>query len=262
MPNAALLLYPLLGLLLCTAVTLRAEDDPAPALPGEPPAITLEFIGLGLVPTARVSVGASPRGTRAVLSRTWTYQVQPQPPLGAALDPRYQVAVSLVLSPERIFRSVSDSNFVVLPGRTWGHDHPLDLRAAHLPPGMVKIRVVIGESSSPWVNYNLPDVPADLPLAIASPDVRKLGSEHLERLAKTASAIIVRGRFSSGDHPWTRTFTLDAKDPLAPLLPKLLVDGKTNNLVADDQLARCAISGLLQGGTVEDGAMVLAVQPE
>ena len=263
MLKAAALLYPMMGLLLCSVVALRAEDDPVPAFAGEPPVVSLELMGRGLVPTARVVVFASPRGTRTILSRTWTYQVQPQSLSDGTMAPHNDIAVAITLPPERIFHTASpDTTFVILPGRTWGQDHALDLRMARLAAGMVKIRLLIGEASSPWVNYRLPDVPVDLPLAVVGSDAHKLDREHLERLAKTSSATIIRGRFTSGDHPWTRIFTLDAKDPMAPLLPKLLIDGKSTNMVADDLLVHCAISGVSPGGAVEDGATFLGVELE
>ena len=285
-------------LLLLAACALPAENGPevVPGIPGAvgQATVRLEFLGKGFVPTARVLI-TNPLQRRAHLSRNWTYEVVPQDrltdrtlaaSLPAARDDRFFALAELACLPEsriwltldedEVFRSGNDRKPIdVAPGKAWGHDHPLDLRPAKLRAQIVFVRLHVPraatrtdgeddpvpkggaqEFTSDWMRYLLPDVP-DLPLVRFSGDARKLGETQFARAAKGAATFVATA--ASGDYPWTRVLTLAKDDPLAAAFPQLLLDGKSNHVVADGEPFRFAVSGI-DGTTVDPDATVIAVQ--
>jgi hypothetical protein len=144
----------------------------------------------------------------------------------------------------------------------------LDLRPAKMGPGIVYIRLALTVPVSPgttaaapavfrsdWERYRLPDVPA-VPLVRFDSDSRKLGQPQFERAAREATVFTATA--ASGDFPWTRVLTLDLRDPLAPSLPRLLLDGKSVHVVPDGTPMRFAVTGYAGGGFDSD-ARVIAV---
>lgn len=286
---------------------LPAEDgpDPAPVRPGAigRPTARLEFLGRGQYPTARVII-SNPGPGRLHLSRGWTYEVIPQAsvenrsgmsmttfdddrPLAfadLASAPNARVWIRL---PERtIFRGGASRRIAIEAGRSWGQDHPLDLRKSRLPPGIIFVRLAIdiirpdgagneaeddgggedappakaddlGQVCSDWIRMRLPDVP-DLPLVRFGPDARKLeGEVPFARAAKGMTVFTATA--ASGEYPWTRVLTLVKGDPLAAELPRLLLDGKSVHVVPDGEPYRYAVSGI-DGPVVDSDAEVIAVQ--
>ena len=282
----------ILASLLAVAVhsVVPAEDDDRPVrLSGATDSATvrLEFLGKGLIPTARVLI-SNPGADRLRFSRRWTYEVIPQTSIadqrqlqrlsGLTDDRNLSVAelttlpearVFLTLAEDLVFRSGSDDRAIaVMPGKAWGHDHPLDLRPAKMGPGIVYIRLALTVPVGPgttaaapavfrsdWERYRLPDVPA-VPLVRFDAESRKLGQPQFERAAKEATVFIAMA--ASGDFPWTRVLTLDLRDPLAPSLPRLLLDGKSVHVVPDGTPMRFAVTGYAGGGFDSD-ARVIAV---
>ena len=270
-------------------VVVAEDDDRPPRLPGATgkATIRLEFLGKGLIPTARVLI-SNPGSDRLRFSRRWTYEVIPQTSVadqgqlqrlpGLNDDRRFSLAeltslpearVFLTLSEELVFRSGSDDRAIaVFPGKAWGHDHPLDLRPAKLAPGIVYIRLALTAATGPvpatdapavyrsdWERYRLPDVPA-VPLVRFDSVSRKLGQPQFERAAKDATVFTATA--VSGDFPWTRVLTLDVRDPLASTLPRVLLDGKSVHVIPDGTPLRFAVTGYA-AGQFDSEARVIAV---
>jgi hypothetical protein len=276
-----------MGVQASLGVALGAEDSPQPRLGATGTAtVRLEFLGKGLIPTARVLI-SNPEAGRLRLGRRWTYEVIPQTAIvdqaqlsrlpSVRDDSRLSVAelaslpesrIFLTLAEDLVFRGGSDDRTIaILPGKAWGHDHQLDLRPAKLSPGIVYIRLALTtvgglEGKNPatvyrsdWERYRLPDVP-DVPLVRFDADSRKLGNPQFERAARTATVFTATA--VSGDFPWTRVLTLDASDPLAVHVPRLLLDGKSTHVIPDNTPMRFAITGY-DVGQVEPDARVIAV---
>ena len=283
----------ILASLLTIAVytVLMAEDgEGPPRLPGatgSAAVVRLEFLGKGLIPTARVLI-SNGGSERLRLRRRWTYEVIPQTAITDReqllrlpdLKDNRQVSVAelkslpdtrvfLTLAEDLVFRSGSDDRAIaVMPGKAWGHDHPLDLRPANMAPGIVFIRLVLTTAGGPgtaaeaaavyrsdWERYRVPDVPA-VPLIRFDSDSRKLRQLQFERAARDAT--VVTATAASGDFPWTRVLTLDSSDPLAPTLPRMLLDGKSVHVIPDGTPMRYAITGYV-AGSLESDARVIAV---
>lgn len=263
---------------------LAAEEPPAEPVPAEwavgSSVVSFELIGRGLVPTARIVItNTSP--VRIRLSRTWTYELIPQP---AILDARMRSSlpdvtdeqrfsvkdfsyvpeqrVWLTLSERTLFGRSGQDDIVIGPRRSWGHDHALDLRPGNFKPGPVFIRFALGPNGpkSDWLRLLIPNVPA-VPLLRFTTETRKLtGEVPFGRAVKEAGRSFI-ATADSGAHPWTRVLTLDPLDPLAAQLPRLLLDGRSQQIFADGVRCRFAVRGISATGEVEDNASVMAVQP-
>ena len=246
--------------------------------------VSLELLGKGLIPTARVVISNNDF-VRIRLPRSWTYEVIPQPALidnalkaslSAASDERNfsftdaaflpEQRVWLSLSERAIFGRSGQHEIEIAPRRTWGHDHLLDVRPGHFKPGPVFIRLCLGTSlgasgpKSAWQRLLIPDVP-DVPLLRFTSDSRKLlGEVPFKRAAQEAGLTFVAVA-SSGSHPWTRILTLDAKDPLAGFLPRLLLDGRSQPIFEDGVRYRFAVRGISATGEVDADATVSTLQP-
>ena len=264
--------------------SLVAEEPPAEPVPAEgaigTAVVSFELIGRGLVPTARIVI-TNPSPVKIQLPRTWTYEVIPQP---AILDSRMRSTlpevtdeqrfsvkdfsympeqrVWLTLSEQTLFGRSRHDEILIGPRRSWGHDHVLDLRPGNFKPGPVFIRFALGSSGpkSDWLRLLVPDVPA-VPLLRFTTETRKLtGDVPFGRAVKEAGGSFI-ATADSGAHPWTRVLTLDPLDPLAAQLPRLLLDGRSQQVFADGVRCRFAVRGISATGEVEDDASVMAVQP-
>ena len=263
---------------------LAAEEPPVEPAPAEgaigSAVVSFELIGRGLVPTARIVI-TNPNPVRLRLPRTWTYEVIPQPAIlddrlrsslpAASDEQRFSVKdftyapgqrVWLTLSERTLFGRSGQEDIIIGPRRSWGHDHALDLRPGKFKPGPVFIRFALGSSGpkSDWLRLLIPEVPA-APLLRVSTVARKLtGEVPFARAVKDAGRSFI-ATADSGAHPWTRVLTLDPLDPLAAQLPKLLLDGRSQQIFADGVRCRFAVRGISATGEVEDDASVMAVQP-
>jgi len=271
------------------AVYLAAEEPPAEpepvsgsSIPGAVGStlVTFELLGRGMIPTSRVVLtNTSP--IRVRLPRTWTYEVIPQP---AILDPKLRSTMSetaeestvslkeiaylpeqrvwLTMSERSIFGRSGQEDIVITPGRSWGHDHALDLRSGHFKPGPVFIRFCLGDAGpkSAWLRLLIPEVP-NVPLLRFTTESRKLiGEVPFGRAIKEAGTSFI-ATATSGSHPWTRVLTLDPTDPLAALLPTLLLDGRSQQVFDDGVRCRFAVRGISATGEVDNDAVIVAVQP-
>lgn len=279
----------LIGWSLASTTQLWAEEPPPEPDPvaGSPVAgaigsavVTFELLGRGLIPSARIVVtNTSP--VRIRLPRTWTYEVIPQPGI---LDAQVRTTlpddadersislkdfayapeqrVWLTLSERVLFGRSQQDDIIIAPRRSWGHDHALDLRPGHFKPGPVFIRFSLGSNGlkSDWQRLLIPDVPA-VPLLRFTAQSRKLvGEVPFGRAVKEAGRTFI-AMADSGTHPWTRVLTLDEKDPLATHLPRLLLDGRSQQIFDDGVRCRFAVKGISATGEVDDDAEVVAVQP-
>ncbi len=267
--------------LLLTSLPGHAVDEdagvalPTPAAIGTA-AIRLELIGRGLLPTCRVLV-TNPGPERLQFQRRWVYELAPQ----AALADRSLAAglpladetrpfalagmpfptaalIRLSLAPVRIFRGGPiDGPITVGAGRTWGHDHLLDLRQARAPAGIAFVRLVLADGSlrSDWQRCVLPDVP-ELPLVRFGGEARRLGDIPFARAARGAQAVIFTAVAETRGWPFTRQLVLVAEDPLAATLPRLLLDGKSLHVVPDGVAVRFAATGIADGRVADDAEVV------
>lgn len=242
--------------------------------------VTMELLGRGLIPTARVVV-TNTNPIRVRLPRSWTYEVIPQPAildanlrstLPDAAEERHvslkeltylpEQRVWLTLSERAIFGRSRQEDIVIAPRRTWGHDHPLDMRPGHFKPGPVFIRLCLGSTGpkSDWLRLLIPDVP-DVPLLRFTADSRKLmGEVPFARAVKEAGTSFI-ATATSGAHPWTRVLKLDPSDPLAEHVPTMLLDGRSLQVFDDGIRCRFAARGISETGEVENDASIVAVQP-
>jgi len=261
-----------LALLIVLPGSTWAEDPPPEPAPIPATAmgatITCEFLGSGLIPTARVVI-TNTGPVRLRVPRSWTYEVIPPT---ALVDARTKLSkddaylpeqrVWLTLSERTIFGRSGQDDIIILPGRSWGHDHALDLRPGKFKPGPQFIRFCLGQQGpkSEWLRVQVPDVP-NLQLVRFTTDSRKLlGEAPFKRAADAAGCVFVATAVS-GDQPWTRVLTLESGDPLAAVLPSLLLDGRSVPVFADGERWRFAVRGISATGEVADDARVMAVQP-
>jgi hypothetical protein len=262
----------------CGAAAVEADDGLVPNNLPTHTQVHLEFLGRGLVPTARVVIN-NPDSFRVHLPRRWTYEVVSQPALtdplqrsslpGISAGEHFslkrltclpEAKVTITFAEDAIFRSSTGNAPISIPSRrSWGHDHEFDLRLAKIRDGIIFIRLTFAAGSSDWVRYRLPEVP-DLPLVRFTLESRKLGTDHFARAEKQAE-VVVNGVLDSGEWPWCRVLTLAANDPLAKTYPRLLVDGKSTQVLADGERARFAIRGFAEGKFSAD-ARVLAILTE
>lgn len=255
------------------------EPDPVVGVLGSA-GVSFELLGRGLIPTSRIVVtNTSP--IRIRLPRTWTYEVIPQPGITDAqvratlpdiADDRSFLLKDFTYAPEqRVWLTLSErtlfgrsqlDEMVIAPRRSWGHDHALDLRPGHFKPGPVFIRFSLGSNGlkSDWLRVLIPDVP-NVPLLRFTTESRKLsGAVPFARAVKEAGRSFI-ARADSGTHPWTRVLTLDADDPLAAQVPKMLLDGRSQQIFDDGVRCRFAVRGISASGEIESDADVVAVQP-
>lgn len=263
------------------AEELPADSEPIPGTNANT-GVTLELLGQGLIPTARVLI-TNGNAVRLRLPRAWTYEVITKPALTdrvlkaslptAGNERHLTFDESAVLPEQRVCLTLSErivfgrsglGELFIAPRRTWGHDHLVDLRPGHFKPGLVFIRLCLGNSpgaaKSAWQRLLIPDVP-DVPLLRFTSDSRKLlGEVPFKRAAQEAGLTFVAVA-SSGAHPWTRILTLDAQDPLAGLLPRLLLDGRSQPVFEDGVRCLFAVRGVSLTGEVAADASVVAIHP-
>lgn len=280
----------LMSILVGSRLLLAEDTPPEPtALPGAvgQATVRLELLGRGLVPTARVVI-INPTVLRLRLSRAWTYEVVPQTAINdermrtrlpALTDTRLFATDELHFAPEqrvwltlperRVFGRSNLDPIEIASRKSWGHDHDLDLRPAHLLPGPVFVRlnlrtgITVNESkelNSDWQRIMIPDVPA-LPLIRFTTDSRKLSSDTTFARAEKEAGRSFTAKAESGEHGWTRILTLDPTDPLAGKLPKLLLDGRSQHVFGDGIRCKFAVRGISADGVVDTDADVLAVMP-
>ncbi len=239
------------------------------------------MLSRGLIPTVRVLI-SNPGPGRVRIPRSWTYEVIPQASVSderirglvtaPADDDRHYSPSELAFLPEqRVWMTLSENNLfgrsgqdpIVLAGqKSWGHDHSVDLRLAQMKPGPIFIRLslTLAGPHSDWQRLSMPDVP-DLPLIRFTKDTRKLlGEAPFARAVKTAGCSFV-ATIVTNDQPWTRVMTVDPHDPLAALIPKLLLDGRSATILEDKVPYRFAVRGISAEGHVESDAEVIAIQP-